>query len=115
MQITGAHAQYELHIFGARRMYSSKDLYVQVVESTIPPYLTVTVTNETVGDLAAAQLQETYPMEDGICNVWMAGLSSPLERFIFVVNFFTHNGFYVAIVQQSNYEPITVVCWLTLQ
>lgn len=80
-----------------------------MVESAIPPDLTITLTNETAQDLEQAQLQETYPLEEGICNPWMRNMTSPLERFLWVVNFFTHNGFYVAVVQQSNYEPITLV------
>ena len=75
----------------------------------LPPYIGAMVTNETVADVGEARLLQPYSLEDGVCNAWMADMPSVLDRFKFVVNYLTHNGFYVALVQQTNNEPITLV------
>ena len=88
-------------------------MLAQVVESVVPPDMTIALTNETAGDLKLAQLQNSYPLVEGICNPCLPN-TSVLDRFVWVVNFFTQNGFYVAISQQTNTEPITPVRALLL-
>lgn len=82
---------------------------MQVVERVAPPYLPFTLTNESVLQLPEAQLLEPYTLVDGECNEWMSDMPSTLERYLFVVNYLAHNGFYVAAVQQTNNEPMTPV------
>ncbi|KAK9793451.1 hypothetical protein WJX73_008796 [Symbiochloris irregularis] len=80
----------------------------EVLASVVPPYMEAMITNETLQggmDVAELHLRQPYPLEEGVCNAWMADMPSVLDRFKFVVNYLTHNGFYVAVVQQTNNEP----------
>ena len=81
---------------------------LQVVQSVVPPDMTVMLTNETARDLALAQLQFSYPLVDGICNPWLP-TTSVLDRYVWVVNLLARNGFYVALQQQTNFEPLAPV------
>lgn len=79
----------------------------QVVESLIPPYLDISVTNDSVKHIADGQLQAPYRLVEGTCNPWLPN-SSVLDRFLFVINYLARNGFYIVVVHQTSYEPITV-------
>lgn len=79
-----------------------------MVESLIPPYLDISVTNDSVKHIADGQLQAPYRLVEGTCNPWLPN-SSVLDRFLFVINYLARNGFYIVVVHQTSYEPITVV------
>ena len=64
---------------------------VQVVQQSTPPELNRTITAQDLQGLALAQLQDSLPLDDALCNVDLPQ-TTVLDRFMFVVDHFARNG-----------------------
>ena len=53
-------------------------------------------------------MQFTLPTTEGICSDYLDAFSSTFERYMFVINFFARNGFYVVLDNQLNTDPTLI-------
>ena len=54
-------------------------------------------------------VQFSPPATDGICSDYLDAFSSTFDRYIFVINLFARNGFYVVLDNQLNSDPTIIL------
>lgn len=82
-------------------------LVLQLLNSVTPPDLSLLPENASLPDAQQALigLPAALHSPPGLCNTYLPGTST-LERFIWVVNYITQQGFYVVLVNQFNFDFI---------
>ena len=79
---------------------------MQILNSVTPPDLSIIPDNASLpqADLSLIGLPSPVYSPEGLCNTYLPN-SSTLERFAWLINYLTEQGFIVGIVNQFNMDP----------
>ncbi|KAL3155198.1 hypothetical protein ABBQ32_013138 [Trebouxia sp. C0010 RCD-2024] len=93
-------------VFGLSPLPQSREC-ASVTPSDYEAYLTDPATPVAEG-ATIPNLAYTPPATEGICSDYLDAFSSSFERYMFVINLFARNGFYVVLDNQLNTDPTLI-------